>query len=294
MALEHLRTVTDALAPQGAAPRYTREPGGSDPGRPAIQCDGLDIFYGHGRTRHHAVKDLSFTITRSETFGFVGGSGCGKSSVLRMLAGLDVEWRGNVSVAGTPMGAGAAPDRAYRRRVQMIFQDPFGSLHPRHTIDRCLTEAMRVHGFDRIEKRALQALDRVGLDRGFRFRFPHQHSGGQRQRVAIARALVLEPEILLLDEPTSALDASVQAEVLNLLMDVRADLGTTFVFVSHDLGVITHMCDRVAVMELGSIVETLPATSLLSGAVTQAYTRELLANSFPGKTARTFMEAKSI
>ncbi len=251
----------------------------------ALQCRNLDVFYGHGASRHHAVRDVSFDVFKGETFGLVGGSGCGKSTILRMLAGLDGDWRGQVSVLGQERSARVAPAAKYRLKVQMIFQDPFGSLHPRHTIDRSLTEAMRVHGFDRIEARALAALDRVGLGRSFRFRFPHQLSGGQRQRVAIARALVLEPDILLLDEPTSSLDASIQAEVLNLLMDVRRDLGTTFLFVSHDLGVIAHMCKRVAVMRQGAIVETLPATQLAAGDVSHPYTRELLANCFPGRHA---------
>jgi len=189
-----------------------------------------------------------------------------------------------VTVAGDTRTPGTAPPRAYRPKVQMVFQDPFGSLHPRHTIDRALSEAMRVHGFEAIERRTLHALDRVALSRNFRFRFPHQLSGGQRQRVAIARALALEPEILLLDEPTSALDASVQAEILNLLMDVRADLGTTCLFVSHDLGMITHMCDRVAVMRKGELVETLAAPDLLRGAVSHPYSGELLANCFPTLT----------
>ena len=144
---------------------------------------------------------------------------------------------------------------------------------------------MQVHGFQGVDQRTLQALDRVGLGRNFRFRFPHQLSGGQRQRVAIARALALEPDILLLDEPTSALDASIQAEILNLLMQVRADLGTTCLLVSHDLGVITHMCERVAVMQQGVVVETLAATELLSGVAAHPYTRELLANCFPGRHA---------
>ena len=249
----------------------------------ALSCAGLDIFYGHGATRNHAVKAVSFDIFKGETFGLVGGSGCGKSSILRMLAGLDAEWQGDLSVLGQRRASGRPPDKAQRMKVQMVFQDPFGSLHPRHTIDRSITEAMRVHGFDRIEERAVSALDRVGLSRGFRFRFPHQLSGGQRQRVAIARALALEPEILLLDEPTSALDASIQAEVLNVLMDVRRDLGTTFLFVSHDLGVITHMCERVAVMRQGEIVETLPGPVLAGGGATHPYTLELLANCFPGR-----------
>ena len=257
------------------------------PRESAIRCQHLDVFYGQGARRHHAVRDVSFEVFKGETFGLVGGSGCGKSTILRMLAGLDGDWRGEVTVLGQVRSARQAPAAAYRLKVQMIFQDPFGSLHPRHTIDRSLTEAMRVHGFDRIEERVLSALDRVGLGRSFRFRFPHQLSGGQRQRVAIARALVLEPEILLLDEPTSSLDASIQAEVLNLLMDVRRDLGTTFLFVSHDLGVIAHMCDRVAVMQQGAIVETLPAADIASGRVTHPYTQELLDNCFPGRQAAT-------
>ena len=250
----------------------------------ALQCRQLDVFFGKGANRHHAVRNVSFDVRKGETFGLVGGSGCGKSTILRLVAGLGGEWSGEVSVLGEQRSHSQAPSAARRLKAQMIFQDPFGSLHPRHTIDRSLTEAMRVHGFDRIEQRALSALDRVGLSRSFRFRYPHQLSGGQRQRVAIARALVLEPELLLLDEPTSALDASIQAEVLNLLMDVRQDLGTSMLFVSHDLGVITHMCERVAVMKQGEIVETLSAERIVSGNMAHPYTRKLLANCFPGRT----------
>jgi peptide/nickel transport system ATP-binding protein len=246
----------------------------------AIRCHGLDVHFGRGAGRHQAVKEASFEVFKGESFGVVGGSGSGKSTILRVLAGLDGEWQGELEVLGRRRVPGVAPERDQRLKVQMIFQDPFGSLHPRHTVDRCLGEAMRFHGFDRIEQRVLSALDRVGLGRSFRFRFPHQLSGGQRQRVAIARALVLEPELLLLDEPTSALDASIQAEVLNLLMEVRRDLGTTFVFVSHDLGVIAHMCERVAVMRQGVIVETLDAARIAAGDVAHPYTRELLTNCY--------------
>jgi peptide/nickel transport system ATP-binding protein len=251
----------------------------------AIACRGLDVFYGHGRTRHHAVRNASFDVVRGESFGIVGGSGSGKSTILRVLAGLDGDWQGELSVLGARRTPGQAPARAYRLQVQMIFQDPFGSLHPRHTIDRCLSEAMHCHGFDRIEQRVVSALDRVGLGKSFRFRYPHQLSGGQRQRVAIARALVLEPQVLLLDEPTSALDASIQAEVLNLLLEVRRDLRTTFLFVSHDLGVIAHMCERVAVMHQGAIVETFPAARIAARDVAHPYSRELLASSLAAPSA---------
>ncbi|MFM9925782.1 ABC transporter ATP-binding protein [Variovorax sp. H27-G14] len=256
------------------------ETSAADSSQTAIRCHGLDVFYGHGAQRHQAVKQASFEVRKGESFGVVGGSGSGKSTLLRVLAGLDGDWQGDVEVLGHRRVAGVAPQREYRLKVQMIFQDPFGSLHPRHTVDRCLSEAMRFHGFDRIEQRVVSALERVGLGKSFRFRFPHQLSGGQRQRVAIARALVLEPEVLLLDEPTSALDASIQAEVLNLLMEVRRDLGTTFLFVSHDLGVIAHMCERVAVMRQGVVVETLAAAQITAGQVAHPYTRELLANCY--------------
>jgi len=158
----------------------------------------------------------------------------------------------------------------------MVFQDPYGSLHPRQTVDRLLLEPLAIHGFDDTERRIVRALDEVGLGSGFRFRYSHQLSGGQRQRVAIARALILEPSILLLDEPTSALDASVQAEVLNLLEQVRAARKLTFVMVSHDLAVVTHMCDRLMVMQHGREVELLSSADLASRNVTQDYTGSLL------------------
>lgn len=246
----------------------------------ALRCQQLDVFYGHGAKQHQAVSAVSFAVHQGESFGLVGGSGCGKSTILRVLAGLDSQWQGEIEVMGMARSPQKHPARAYRRQVQMVFQDPFASLHPRHTINRTLFEPLRVHGFSDIDARILAALDRVGLDRSFRFRFPHQLSGGQRQRVAIARALVLEPQILLLDEPTSALDASVQAEVLNVLMDVRRDLGTTFVFVSHDWGVVAHLCDRVGVMQLGQLVELLSAQQLIEQRVTHPYTQALLDNSF--------------
>lgn len=249
----------------------------------AVSCEQLDIFYGHGIKQHHAVKSATFNVQLGESFGLVGGSGSGKSTILRVLAGLDSQWQGKISILGQMRYPEDLPPRAYRRQVQMVFQDPFGSLHPRHTINRTLSEPLKVHGFDDIDDRILSVLDRVGLDRSFRFRFPHQLSGGQRQRVAIARALILEPKILLLDEPTSALDASVQAEVLNLLMAVRRDLNTTFVFVSHDWGVVAHLCDRVAVMQLGEIVEQLSAQQLIHEKVDHPYTQQLLANCFSGK-----------
>ena len=167
----------------------------------------------------------------------------------------------------------------FYRRVQMVFQDPYASLHPRHTVDRVLSEPLAIHGFDRREPRIEQALADVGLGSGFRFRYPHQLSGGQRQRVAIARALILEPKVILLDEPTSALDASIQAEVLNLLDRLRAERGLTYVLVSHDLAVVAHMCERLMVMQHGRAVEEMTRGALRGHAAEQDYTRRLLAAS---------------
>jgi peptide/nickel transport system ATP-binding protein len=161
----------------------------------------------------------------------------------------------------------------------MVFQDPYGSLHPRHTVDRTLAEPAVIHGLGDAGARIERMLEAVGLGSGFRYRYPHQLSGGQRQRVAIARALMLEPKVLLLDEPTSSLDVSVQAEILNLLSDLRAAHGLTYLFVSHNLAVIAHMCGRLAVMNRGRIVEEVPTAVLATGALADPYSRQLLKSS---------------
>ncbi|HBF29174.1 ABC transporter ATP-binding protein [Rhizobium sp.] len=222
-----------------------------------------------------ALDDVSLEVKQGESFGLVGESGSGKSTLLRAVAGLNVFESGTLSVDGRSY-TGKRRDRDFYRTVQMVFQDPYGSLHPRQTVDRLLLEPLVIHGFTDVDQRIARALDEVGLGSGFRFRFSHQLSGGQRQRIAIARALIVEPKILLLDEPTSALDASIQAEVLNLLEQARKDRGLTFVMVSHDLAVISHMCDRLAVMRLGKMVETMPVGSLRRREVEADYTRQLM------------------
>ena len=199
---------------------------------------------------------VSLDVAPGESFGLVGESGSGKSTLLRADRRACAGQR-RARSPSTARRSARSRDKAFYREVQMVFQDPYGSLHPRQTVDRLLLEPLAIHGFADIEKRILRALDEVGLGSGFRFRYSHQLSGGQRQRVAIARALILEPSILLLDEPTSALDASVQAEVLNLLEQVRRDRKLTFLMVSHDLAVITHMCERLMVMQNGEEVERL-------------------------------------
>jgi len=163
--------------------------------------------------------------------------------------------------------------------VQMVFQDPYASLHPRHSVDQVLSETLSLHGFKDIDTRISKLLDDVGLGASFRFRYPHQLSGGQRQRVAIARALAPEPQILLLDEPTSALDVSVQAEILNLLTDLRAEHKLTYLMVSHDLAVVGHICHDIAVMQLGEIVETLGVEDMRAMRTTHPYTQHLLESS---------------
>ena len=182
-----------------------------------------------------------------------------------------------MQLIGESDGASPAPgSKAFRRQVQMVFQDPYGSLHPRQTVDRLLAEPLAIHGISDAEARIERALDEVGLGTGFRFRYPHQLSGGQRQRIAIARALILEPQVLLLDEPTSALDASVQAEVLNLLEDLRQRRNLTFIMVSHDLAVVTHLCERLMVMQRGRAVEVLASSDLAARRVAEPYTLSLM------------------
>ena len=231
-----------------------------------------------------AVDGVSFDIAPGESFGIVGESGSGKSTVLRAVCGLAPVADGQIALTtatatATMTGDKALPapgSKAFRRQVQMVFQDPYGSLHPRQTVDRIMAEPLAIHGVSDAEARIARVLDEVGLGGGFRFRYPHQLSGGQRQRVAIARALILEPQVLLLDEPTSALDASVQAEVLNLLEALRQRRALTFVMVSHDLAVVTHLCQRLAVMQRGRVVETLAAADLAAQRVQADYTRSLM------------------
>ena len=236
----------------------------------ALSIDKVEVVFDHFR----ALKGVSVEVQPGESFGLVGESGSGKSTLLRAIAGLAPVASGRITVNGKTLGR--RRDRDFYRQVQMVFQDPYGSLHPRQTVDRLLQEPLAIHGIGDGERRIQRALDEVGLGSGFRFRYSHQLSGCQRQRVAIARALILEPSILLLDEPTSALDASVQAEVLNLLEQVRKDRKLTFLMVSHDLAVINHMCERLMVMQNGEAVEQLTAADLVSAQVTQDYTRRLL------------------
>ncbi|EEX14267.1 ABC transporter, ATP-binding protein [Citreicella sp. SE45] len=243
----------------------------------AISIRDLNVWFGEGAEQVRAVRGAAFTVAEGESFGLVGESGSGKSTVLRALAGLVDSWSGDMSVMGTPLGRRRAP--AFFKTVQMVFQDPYASLHPRHTVDRVLGEVLKLHGFGEIDARIDRLLTDVGLGTGFRFRYPHQLSGGQRQRVAIARALAPEPRIVLLDEPTSALDVSVQAEILNLLSDLRAERGLTYLMVSHDLGVIGHMCDRIAVMQHGEIVELLGVEKMRALEAEHSYTKHLLDSS---------------
>ena len=221
-----------------------------------------------------AVQGVSFAVAEGESYGIVGESGSGKSTVLRAICGLAPITGGTIRVDGETLSGPRKP--GFYRRVQMVFQDPYASLHPRHTVDKVLSEPLAIHRFDDAEGRIERALDDVGLGHGFRFRYPHQLSGGQRQRVAIARALILEPRVLLLDEPTSALDASIQAEVLNLLDRLRTERGLTYILVSHDLAVVAHMCDRLLVMQHGQAVEELTRERLQARQATQTYTRDLL------------------
>ena len=239
-----------------------------------IEVRDLNVIFGGGRTRVHAVRGVSFSVARGDAFGLVGESGSGKSTVLRAIARLTSDWTGTIRINGEELGH--RRDRATARHMQMVFQDPYGSLHPRHTVNDILSEPMQIHRIGNREERIVRALADVGLGIELRFRYPHQISGGQRQRVAIARALILEPEILLLDEPTSALDVSVQAEILNLLARLRAERGLTYVMVSHNLAVVAHICERVAVMNRGRFVEEMSVEQLRAAKSRDDYTTQLI------------------
>ncbi|APG47057.1 ABC transporter ATP-binding protein [Phaeobacter porticola] len=240
----------------------------------ALDINNLNVYFGERHALVHAVKTASLRVETGASFGLVGESGSGKSTILKAITGLAPQWNGEISVEGTRLGP--TRDREFYKTVQMVFQDPYASLHPRQSVDQVLSETLHLHGFRDIDDRVDQLLKDVGLGPAFRFRYPHQLSGGQRQRVAIARALAPQPDILLLDEPTSALDVSVQAEILNLLSDLRATHGLTFVMVSHDLAVVAHMCDQAAVMQHGEIVEILSIDAMRAGQTQHSYTQTLL------------------
>lgn len=244
---------------------------------PVIEIEGLTVTFGEGDDARRAVDNVSLSVQPGETFGLVGESGSGKSTILRAITGLVPSTATKMRVLGEDVKNHRSGD--FYRKVQMVFQDPYEALHPRHTVWRQLMEPARIQKVPDAEARAKSALDAVGLPQALRWRYPHQLSGGQRQRVAIARALMLKPDILLLDEPTSALDVSVQAEILNLLCDLQEERGLTFLMVSHDLGVVAHMCTRAAVMQTGDLVETLSVDELINGRATEDYTRKLIAAS---------------
>ena len=242
-----------------------------------LTVENLCVWFGGGRDRVDAVRQASFNVERGASFGLVGESGSGKSTILRAIMGLAPNWAGAISVDDQPVTK--KRKKAFYKTVQMVFQDPYASLHPRHSVDQVLGETLHLHGFRDIDARVVKLLDDVGLGGKFRFRYPHQLSGGQRQRVAIARALAPEPSILLLDEPTSALDVSVQAEILNLLTDLRSEQKLTYVMVSHDLSVVGHMCEQLAVMKDGEIVEIMDVETLRNAQARHSYSQELLAAS---------------
>ncbi len=231
------------------------------------------------RTPIRAVDGVSFSIDRQETLGLVGESGCGKTTTGRLTLRLIEPSSGSVRFAGTDILALEPPAlRALRRDMQIVFQDPFGALNPRMTAGELIVEPLVVHGIGDAtahERKLRRLLDMVGLAAHHAGRFPHEFSGGQRQRVCIARTLALDPAFVVCDEAVSALDVSVQAQILNLLHDLKAELGLTYLFISHDLGVVRHISDRVAVMYLGQIVE-LGTREAIFAAPAHPYTRALL------------------
>jgi peptide/nickel transport system ATP-binding protein len=235
-----------------------------------------------------AVDDVSLTVAKGEVVGLVGESGCGKSTLGRVVAHIHKPTEGRVLWRGQDTaGLSGAQARDAALKIQMIFQDPFASLNPRMKVAEIIGEAPYVHGL--ADRRGLDAyvadvMRRVGLDPSYRQRYPHQFSGGQRQRIGIARALAVRPEFVVCDEAVAALDVSIQAQVLNLFMELRRDLDLTYLFISHDLGVVEHLSDRVVIMYLGRVVETAPTEALFAEPA-HPYTRGLL-SAVPRLTSR--------
>ncbi|ARP78732.1 ABC transporter ATP-binding protein [Bordetella genomosp. 6] len=251
---------------------------------PLLEIDRLRKFFGKGSHPVRAVDEVSFTIHRGETLGLVGESGSGKSTIGRMITRLLDPTSGSMRYHGEPgvqdlARLSQSQYRALRSKIQIIFQDPYASLNPRMRIRDVLAEALGTHGLAQGAARLPRIhalLQQVGLQPEHAERFPHEFSGGQRQRIGIARALAVQPQFIVADEPLSALDVSIQAQVVNLLSDLKAQLGLTLLFISHDLDVVEYLCDRVVVLYLGKVMEIAP-TAALYAQPRHPYTQALLA-----------------
>jgi len=265
----------------------TTHPDTGGPAQPLLSVRGLvkhfalkkDVF-GRGGGVVRAVDGIDFDVFKGETLGVVGESGCGKSTTARLLMQLIEPNRGEMVFDGETVGGSRLPLKQFRRQTQMVFQDSYASLNPRLTMEDSIAFAPQVHGLPRNEAigRARDLLARVGLEpRRFAERYPHELSGGQRQRVNIARALALQSRLIILDEAVSALDKSVEAQVLNLLLDLKEEFGLTYVFISHDLNVVRYMSDRVMVMYLGQVAEIGPSETLFDHPA-HPYTQALLSS----------------
>lgn len=248
--------------------------------RVMLAINNLSKYFHVGRNQVlKAVDGISLEVLRGETLGLVGESGCGKSTTGRVIARLYRPTAGEVLLEGADVhNCEKRKSRELFRKMQMIFQDPYASLNPRMTAGEAIGEPVKIHGIatgKEVKSRVDLLLDMVGLNRRFADRFPHEFSGGQRQRVAIARALAVEPRFIVCDEPVSALDVSIQAQIINLLMDLQQRFGLTLLFISHDLSVVKHICHRVAVMYLGRLVELAPS-GILYDSPAHPYTRALI------------------
>jgi oligopeptide/dipeptide ABC transporter ATP-binding protein len=269
---------------------------------PLLEVRGLSKTFAQRRSLSHvvmaqaprplqAVRNVTLTLAPGETLGLVGESGCGKSTLGRCIAGFHEPTEGTVFLRGEKISGDGYDRQRLSRELQMIFQDPYSSLNPRLTVAKALEEPIRVHGLRRgrgeIADRVDELMSTVGLPPGLKSQLPHAFSGGQRQRISIARALALEPDVIIADEPVSALDVSIQAQILNLFEDLRSRLGLTYLFIAHDLNVVRHISQRIAVMYLGEIVEIADADQLFEDPQ-HPYTRALLsALPQPDPTRRT-------